>query len=86
LIKIFFSPRISWILRIDPRVRQIGHSQPVIGVPSASSSPDYHDDPAGYNLYEIDGEPGAWRCTLVARGWNRDDRRIAELRRQPLMG
>jgi 3',5'-cyclic AMP phosphodiesterase CpdA len=59
---------------------------PVIGVPSASGSPDFHDDPAGYNLYEIDGEPGAWRCTMVARGWNPDDRRITELRRQPLMG
>jgi 3',5'-cyclic AMP phosphodiesterase CpdA len=59
---------------------------PVIGVPSASGSPDFHDDPAGYNLYEIDGEPGAWRCTMVARGWSKDDRRITELRRQPLMG
>jgi 3',5'-cyclic AMP phosphodiesterase CpdA len=62
------------------------HRIPVIGVPSASGSPDYHDDPAGYNLYEIDGEPGAWRCTLVARGWHKQDRRITELRRQPLMG
>jgi len=59
---------------------------PVIGVPSASGSPDFHDDPAGYNLYEIDGEPGAWRCTMASRGWSRDDRRITELRRQPLMG
>ena len=59
---------------------------PVIGVPSASGSPDFHYDPAGYNLYEIDGEPGAWRCTMVSRGWSRDDRRITELRRQPLMG
>ena len=59
---------------------------PVIGVPSASGAPDFHDDPAGYNLYEIDGEPGAWRCTLVARGWDKDDGRITELRRQPLMG
>ena len=62
------------------------HRIPVIGVPSASGSPDYHDDPGGYNLYEIDGEPGAWRCTMVARGWHKDDRRITELRRQPLMG
>jgi 3',5'-cyclic AMP phosphodiesterase CpdA len=59
---------------------------PVIGVPSASGSPDFHDDPAGYNLYEIDGEPGAWRCTMMARGWSKGDRRITELRRQPLMG
>ena len=59
---------------------------PVIGVPSASGSPDFHYDPAGYNLYEIDGEPGAWRCTMVSRGWDRKDGRITELRRQPLMG
>ena len=58
----------------------------VIGVPSASGSPDFHYDPAGYNLYEIDGEPGAWRCTMVLRGWDRKDGRITELRRQPLMG
>ena len=36
---------------------------PCVGVPSASCARGYHDDPAGYNLYEIDGEPGAWRCT-----------------------
>ncbi len=59
---------------------------PVAGVPSASGAPGHHDDPAGYNLFEIDGEPGAWRCTLVARGWDKDDGRITELRRQPLMG
>lgn len=62
------------------------HRIPVAGVPSASVAPGHHDDPAGYNLYEIDGEPGAWRCTLVARGWDKDDGRITELRRQPLMG
>jgi 3',5'-cyclic AMP phosphodiesterase CpdA len=59
---------------------------PVAGVPSASGAPGRHDEPAGYNLYEIDGEPGAWRCTLVARGWNKDDGRITEMRRQPLCG
>ena len=60
---------------------------PVAGVPSASVAPGrHHDDPAGYHLYEIDGEPGAWRCTLVVRGFDRDDGRIIEKRRQPLMG
>lgn len=43
-------------------------SIPCVGAPSASNAPDRGDDPAGYNLYEIDGEPGEWRCTLVARG------------------
>jgi 3',5'-cyclic AMP phosphodiesterase CpdA len=60
---------------------------PVAGVPSASVAPGrHHDDPAGYHLYEIDGAPGAWRCTLVARGFDKDDGRIVEKRRQPLMG
>ena len=30
------------------------------------------DDPAGYNLYEIEGAWGAWRCTMVSRGWRED--------------
>ena len=42
---------------------------PVVGVPSASGAPDRHDEPAGYNLYEIEGAWGAWRCTMVSRGW-----------------
>jgi 3',5'-cyclic AMP phosphodiesterase CpdA len=41
---------------------------PCIGVPSASGAEGHHDDPAGYNLYEIDGEPGAFRCTMIERG------------------
>jgi hypothetical protein len=58
----------------------------VVGVPSASGAPGHRDDPAGYNLYEIDGAPGAWRCTLVTRGWHGDSGGIAELNRQPLFG
>ncbi len=43
---------------------------PVAGVPSASGAPDRgHDEPAGYNLYEIEGAWGAWRCAMVQRGW-----------------
>lgn len=57
---------------------------PCIGVPSASGAPDRrHDEPAGYNLYEIEGAPGSWRCTLVARGWN--DGGIGEIGRQVLI-
>ncbi|MBN8965125.1 MAG: metallophosphoesterase [Rhizobiales bacterium] len=59
---------------------------PIIGVPSASGAPGHHDDPAGYKLYEIDGAPGAWRCTLAARGWDAGDARITEIERQPLLG
>jgi 3',5'-cyclic AMP phosphodiesterase CpdA len=56
---------------------------PVVGVPSASGAPDRgHDEPAGYNLYEIEGAWGAWRCTLVQRGWK--DGGIKEIGRQAL--
>jgi hypothetical protein len=41
---------------------------PAIGVPSASEAPPGEHDPAGYNLYRIDGERGAWRCGVVTRG------------------
>jgi 3',5'-cyclic AMP phosphodiesterase CpdA len=41
---------------------------PVIGVPSASAAFGTDHDPAGYNLYRIDGRPGAWTCEVVRRG------------------
>ncbi len=42
---------------------------PVIGVPSASNAPG-GEKPAGrYNLFAIDGEPGAWRCRMTERGY-----------------
>jgi 3',5'-cyclic AMP phosphodiesterase CpdA len=56
----------------------------VVGVPSASGAPGHHDDPAGYNLYEIEGSPGAWRCTMIVRGLR--DGGIGEVSRQPLLG
>ncbi|MEA3024803.1 MAG: hypothetical protein QOF91_88 [Alphaproteobacteria bacterium] len=55
---------------------------PVIGVPSASGAPERRDDPAGYNLYEIEGAWGAWRCTMVSRGWRGGG--FTEVNRQPL--
>jgi 3',5'-cyclic AMP phosphodiesterase CpdA len=58
------------------------HRIPVIGVPSASGAPAGHEDPSGYNIYEIEGAAGAWRCTTIARGWR--DGRFDEINRQPL--
>ena len=55
---------------------------PVVGVPSASGAPGRHDEPAGYNLYEIEGAWGAWRCTMIARGWRNGG--FGEVSRQPL--
>jgi 3',5'-cyclic AMP phosphodiesterase CpdA len=40
---------------------------PVIGVPSASAAFGKDHDPAGYNLYRIDGRPGAWTCGVERR-------------------
>ena len=57
---------------------------PCVGVPSASCARGYHDDPAGYNLYEIDGEPGAWRCSMTSRGFSQDNDGIEELARTEL--
>lgn len=45
-----------------------GTSIPAVGVPSASARARHHDeDPAGYNLFRIDGGPAAWRCEMIAR-------------------
>ena len=55
---------------------------PVVGVPSASGAPERHDEPAGYNLYVIEGAWGAWRCTMVSRGWRGGS--FGEINRQPL--
>jgi len=58
---------------------------PAMGVPSASASPSGKDEPAGYSLFEIDGTPGAWRCTAIARGFSSGGV-IAELSRDVLTG
>jgi 3',5'-cyclic AMP phosphodiesterase CpdA len=45
---------------------------PVIGVPSASAAFGMDHDPAGYNLYRIEGRPGAWTCGVERRGIDAD--------------
>jgi 3',5'-cyclic AMP phosphodiesterase CpdA len=40
---------------------------PAVGVPSASEAPPGEHDPAGYNLYRIEGSPDAWRCEVISR-------------------
>jgi 3',5'-cyclic AMP phosphodiesterase CpdA len=56
----------------------------VVGVPSASGADGRREEPAGYNIYEIDGAPGAWRCAMLARGWRGNG--IAERGRTTLLG
>ena len=45
-----------------------GARVPAVGVPSASAAPGIAKNAAAYNLYAIDGAPGAWRCEMVSRG------------------
>jgi 3',5'-cyclic AMP phosphodiesterase CpdA len=59
---------------------------PAVGVPSASAILSDHDEPAAYNLYAIDGGPGAWSCEMVSRGLRADHDGVTELMRQRLAG
>jgi 3',5'-cyclic AMP phosphodiesterase CpdA len=45
-----------------------GSRVPAVGVPSASAAPGTGKDAAAYNLYAIDGSPGAWSCEMISRG------------------
>jgi 3',5'-cyclic AMP phosphodiesterase CpdA len=49
-----------------------GRRAPAVGVPSASAKAGGHWEPAGYNLYRIDGGPGSWRCEMVSRALGKD--------------
>jgi 3',5'-cyclic AMP phosphodiesterase CpdA len=41
---------------------------PAVGVPSASARVAHGDEnAAGYNLFQIEGTPGAWRCEMIGR-------------------
>jgi 3',5'-cyclic AMP phosphodiesterase CpdA len=45
-----------------------GARVPAVGVPSASAAPGMSKEAAAYNLYAIDGAPGAWTGELISRG------------------
>ena len=57
---------------------------PAVGVPSASAIISDHDEPAAYNLYAIDGGPGAWSCEMISRGLSAGRDGITELQRKKL--
>jgi 3',5'-cyclic AMP phosphodiesterase CpdA len=57
---------------------------PVIGVPSASEAPPGKHDPAGYNLYRIEGANNAWRCEVISRGLSQDGKSVVEIARTVL--
>jgi 3',5'-cyclic AMP phosphodiesterase CpdA len=54
---------------------------PAFGVPSASAPP-HSDETAGYNIYEIDGAPGAWQCTAILRSLRPDGKGFMERARE----
>jgi 3',5'-cyclic AMP phosphodiesterase CpdA len=66
---------LTWLAGNDGRV-------PVVGVPSASAAAGTKYAGA-YNLYRIDGVPGAWSCEVVSRGL-RPSGAVAELSRHAL--
>jgi 3',5'-cyclic AMP phosphodiesterase CpdA len=45
-----------------------GTRVPAVGVPSASAAPGTSKNAGAYNLYAIDGGPGAWTCEAISRG------------------
>jgi 3',5'-cyclic AMP phosphodiesterase CpdA len=53
---------------------------PALGVPSASQVSRAEHGSAGYSLYRIEGQAGAWRCEIVARGLLRDGKTMTETR------
>ena len=59
-------------------------SVPVIGVAAGGQAPGGHRPAARYNLFEIDGEPGAWRVTQIERGLERQGA-VAEIARRTLI-
>lgn len=61
----------------------LGAKVPAVGVPSASAGPGMEHDAAGYNLYRIDGTPGAWTCEAISRSVG-DDGVVREVKRQKL--
>jgi 3',5'-cyclic AMP phosphodiesterase CpdA len=57
---------------------------PAVGVPSASQAPQPGHGCAGYNLYRIDSEAGAWRCEMIAYGLSSDGESMREIARRML--
>ena len=69
---------LNWLAGPD------GARVPAVGVPSASAAPGMSKDAAAYNLYAIDGAPGAWTCEMISRGMSRAGE-VMELNRMKLL-
>jgi 3',5'-cyclic AMP phosphodiesterase CpdA len=66
--------QVSWV---DGARRRV----PVVGVPSASAAPRGRWQPAGFNLYRIDGSAGAWRCEMASWSMTRTGETVETGRR-----
>jgi 3',5'-cyclic AMP phosphodiesterase CpdA len=60
-----------------------GTRVPAVGVPSASSAPGKGKADAAYNLYRIEGAPGAWTREMISRGIGPAGK-VVELKREKL--
>ena len=69
--------RVHWLEGPGGRI-------PAVGVPSASAIVGGDDEPAAYNLFHIDGGPGAWQCEMIVRGLRAGHEGITELKRERL--
>jgi 3',5'-cyclic AMP phosphodiesterase CpdA len=59
---------------------------PVVGVSSTSQAPGGLRPAAGYNLFEISGMPGAWRCMVERRSVTEQSGVAVGVQRQVLIG
>ena len=50
----------------------------------ASAIIEGDDEPAAYNLFHIDGSPGAWQCEMAVRGLRAGHEGVVELKRERL--
>jgi 3',5'-cyclic AMP phosphodiesterase CpdA len=69
---------VSWLSGPNRRI-------PAVGVPSASAATGGRWEPAGYNLYRIEGSSNAWRCEMITRGFRDGSTTIGELERRALL-
>ncbi|WP_102866978.1 metallophosphoesterase family protein [Pseudovibrio exalbescens] len=52
---------------------------PVVCVPSASNGLGSHRPAARYNTFEISGNPGAWQCRMLERGFQQGNTGVTEI-------
>jgi 3',5'-cyclic AMP phosphodiesterase CpdA len=59
---------------------------PVVCVPSTSQAPGGPRPAAGFNLFEISGKAGAWKCTLERRSVTEQSGMAVGVQKQVLLG